>query len=581
MNDYEYEEENLDDFMRTASSILSEESNPDKETMIETLKQHLSSISDNQNEIQSFYKTINLVIFDKKSKKIIHKEAFKLYPIIFSFNPNSSFYYIDFFLFSINQSISEENKSIFSYLSIIFSEVILSFYSDEKENNNLIKKEYLLEKNKKYKLYEKLLNYCNEKIKTYKKTEQSFGCLLLTELIEKCPIVKEPNYLDSLFKIISGYLEDRFFECKLDLLNCTISLIFTSEDKFKPYANICLFKVLDYLTDEEWMKRKLAINIVYTLIFYCREEIMTVKDNIVEFLNTLKEDPIEEIREVCIQTLKFIDENDKIEGEGEEEEESHQNIEQNIENDIEENKNVINDSNNNTNETKNRYDNINKNKNNNKNKINNNKPKSNTNNKAKEKKENNIKNNDDKLELKNENNPKKIGNFDYIYRTQNLNQIKKKANEDYIKKKLLKEKDFLEKKEKELNEKTKNNINFETNNNNVIHQNSYKPKQKPGKTIAKLIKEFNIPDSSNDNNNDKDKKENKNENSNNNENDLNSEEFNLALKGILQQINTIQEGQNKFLSMLNNLQRNIDDNYSDLNGRISALENYFIKNNNG
>ena len=557
MEDYEYEEENLDDFMKTASSILSEESNPDKETMIESLKQHLTSISNNQTEMQNFYKTINLVIFDKKTKKIIHKQAFKLYPIIFSFNPNSSFYYVDFFLFSINQSVTDENKSDFAYLSIIFSEVILAFFSDEKENINLMKKEYLLDKNKKSKLYEKLLNYCNEKIKTNKKTEQSFGCLLLTELIEKCPIVKETNYLDNLFKIISGYLEDRFFECKLDLLNCTISLIFTSETKFKPYANICLFRVLDYLTDEEWMKRKLAINIVYTLIFYCKEEILAVKDNIIEFLDTLKDDPVEEVKEVCIQTLKFIEENEQIEGEDVKEEQ--QEID-NKNNNLEESKNI----NNNTNNFQNRNDSTNKNIN--KNKFVN-KSKNNTN-KIREKQEINIKNNDDnKLEVKEENNPKK-SKFEYIYKTQNLSQLKKKANEDYIKRKLLKEKDFLEKKEKELNEKTKNNINFDINNNNNKQsiQNSNKPRTKPGKTIAKLIKEFNIPDSNDD------------KNKNINESDLlKKKENSEALNGIAQQIKAIEEGQNQFLIILNNLQRKIDDNYSNLNERISALENYYIK----
>ena len=100
------------------------------------------------------------------------------------------------------------------------------------------------------------------------------------------------------------------------MLNCTISLIFTTESKFKPYANICLFRVLDYLTDEEWMKRKLAINIVYTSIFYCKEEIMSVKDNIIEFLNTLKEDPVEEVKDVCLQTLKFIEENEQAKESG-------------------------------------------------------------------------------------------------------------------------------------------------------------------------------------------------------------------------------------------------------------------------
>ena len=120
----------------------------------------------------------------------------------------------------------------------------------------------------------------------------------------------EDKYLENIFKILSDYLDDRWFECKLDLLNCTISLIFTAETKFKPYANICLFRVLDYLTDSEWMKRKLAINIVYTLVFYCKEEILAVKENIIDFLNMLKEDPIDEVKEVCLQTLKFIEEND-------------------------------------------------------------------------------------------------------------------------------------------------------------------------------------------------------------------------------------------------------------------------------
>jgi hypothetical protein len=63
---------------------------------------------------------------------------------------------------------------------------------------------------------------------------------------------------------------------------------------------------MDYLTDTDWMMRKLAINIVYTLVFYCKEEILAVKENIIEFLTALKEDENEEIKEVCKQILDFI-----------------------------------------------------------------------------------------------------------------------------------------------------------------------------------------------------------------------------------------------------------------------------------
>ena len=317
MSDNEYEEENLDDFMINASSILFDDSKSDKEAIIDTLKQHLSHIFHEQSEMKNFFSILNNVIFkrnendeDSNPRKISNKQPFKLYPIIFSFNPKTSYYYFDYFLNSIKKCCCEENRPDFRYLSIIFSEVIISFFSDEKKNKNLMKKNLLLEQNKKAKLYEKILNYCNENIKTNHKTEQSFGLLLLTEFIEKCPLVKDEKYLENLFKIISDFLDDRWFECKLDLLNCTISLIFTAETKFKPYANICLFRVLDYLTDTEWMKRKLAINIVYTLVFYCKEEIMAVKENIIDFLNMLKEDPVDEVRDVCIQTLAFIDAND-------------------------------------------------------------------------------------------------------------------------------------------------------------------------------------------------------------------------------------------------------------------------------
>ena len=101
-----------------------------------------------------------------------------------------------------------------------------------------------------------------------KKNEQTCGCLYLTELIENCPLVKENDYLKELWETISGYIDDKLFFAKLEILNCIISLIFAAETKFKPFANVALFKILDYLTDNDWMKRKLSLNVVYTLSFF-------------------------------------------------------------------------------------------------------------------------------------------------------------------------------------------------------------------------------------------------------------------------------------------------------------------------
>ena len=455
MSDNEYEEENLDDFMISASSILCEDSNSEKETVIETLKQHLSQNFHDQNEMKNIFKILQDVIFtpnfnteDSKTQKITNKQPFKLYPVIYSFNPKTSYYYLDFFLESLQKCACEENRSDFTYLSIIFAEVVTVFFTEDKNNKNLIKNNAFLDPNKKVKLFEKILNFCNDNIKTNQKLEQSFGCLLLSEFIEKCPLVKEDKYLENIFKIISDYLDDRWFECKLDLLNCTISLIFTAETKFKPYANICLFRVLDYLTDTEWMKRKLAINIVYTLVFYCKEEILAVKENIIDFLNMLKEDPVDEVKEVCLQTLKFIEENDPAN---------------------EENKNNSIKSNSRKNENEKPRNVFNKNKNKS------NKSNDNINN-------NNIKNN----------NKSSSGN-------------KKKNNEEFAEK-LQKEKEFLE------------NLEKSSNNSNI------------------------------------------------------KDSFGNAINGILQQLQKIQEDQNHFFNIVNNIQQTVDNNFTTLNERVMNLE---------
>ena len=314
MTEPEYSEENLDAFMLRASKVLCEENHPDTSLIIDSLKEHLSSIFPEKFEMENFFKTLNYVIFSKEestSSKIVNIQPFKLYPLTFSFNPKTSYYYVDYFLTSLQVSCqSEKNNNHFSFLSSIFAEVITSFFSDEKSNKFLIKKNMLLDPNKKSKLYEKFFSFCNNNIKTNETTKESFGCLLLTELIEKCPLIKEEKNFENVFKVICDYLDDHWFECKLDLLNCTQSLIYALEKKFRPYVNVCIFKILDFFTDEDWMKRKLAVNIVYTLLFYCKEEILKIKDNIIDFLNVLKEDPVDKVKEACIRTLNFIDECD-------------------------------------------------------------------------------------------------------------------------------------------------------------------------------------------------------------------------------------------------------------------------------
>ena len=525
MKEYEYEEENLDDFMVNAANILSEEDNIERNSIIESLKQHLSSIFHIQNEMENFFRTLNGVIFtskDKKSKKnsqkIDNREPFILYPLIFSFNPRTTSYFLDYYLGTLQQSICEENRPDFSFLSDNFAKIINAFFSDVNHNKNLIKKNFLLEQNKKKNIYEKIFNFCNSNIKTNKPVEQSFGCLLLTEFIENCPLVKEDKNLDCIFKTMSDYLDDRWFECKIDLLNCTISLIFSAETKFKPYATICLFRVLDYLTDMDWMKRKLAINIIYTLVYYCRDEIIAVKENVLDFLYSLKKDPIDEIREVNMHTLKYLGEEDEdIDGE------EYENDPANINNENNKPKNIFN-----------------KNKN------------SNQRNKINKSFEDN--NNADSQTIKSA-------------RSNKAPIIKRNTNKnENLKLKLQKQQNALQKMEKDFIEKKKN---FDTIDNNINNYNTINSNISSSKS-----KKNNIVNPLNQTLNDESSKFKSKQNLTKIVPFENAapDSITSTINSILEQIKKIQEDQEEFRQILINIKQTAGNNYLNLNERLRALE---------
>ena len=552
-DDLEYEEEDLDDFMENAANILADKNNPERSTIIESLKQHLSSIFQIQQEMENFFNTLNGVIFmtnergSKNGQKIENKQAFIFYPLVFSFNPRATSYFLDYFLDSIQQSICEENRAYFSFISEVFSDVILSFFSDEKTNKYLIKKSFLLESSKKRNLYEKILKFCKYNIDTNQKVKQSVGCLLLTDFIEKCPMVKGEKHLENLFKIISDYLDDRWFECKLDLLNCTISLIFISEKKFKPYANICLFRVLDYLTDIDWMKRKLAINIVYTLVFYCKEEIMAVKEDIVEFLYRLKEDSVPEVREVCLRTLKYL---------GEEFEIDDSEYDFNFESENSKPKIMFNKYKNKNNNYTNRNNKIYRN--NNTSTHRNNKMNINFNNKNSGQKKMNRSFNEGEMA-----NTQTIGsaksNKNQNSKNKDVKKVTNPINEkdENLRIRLLKEREFLDKIEKDFNDKKNNfdskNFNIysskiQNDNERNIKKNKKRSKstEKPKKPKKTLIQKK-------------------------------SEEISDAINTILGQLKKIQDDQIECRKILSNIKQSAGNNYLSLNERLRILERNFYK----
>ena len=230
------------------------------------------------------------------------------------FDPNSNpenpkkktiyFQYLSLVLSIIQNIISDKNNSIFGLIANTFAEIVQNIMPTD---INYALEEIDIEERK---AYETLQGFCLYNMKQEEKVNRIVGSLCLTKLVENCPVVLQEKYMKLIWENIIHLIEMKNYTAKYELLNCLISLILGAENLFMPFANTTLYKVLDFLSEEDSNKRKLALNVIYTLIFYCKEEILPLKEHIVNFLKVLKTDKVKEVREVCLLILQIFNENE-------------------------------------------------------------------------------------------------------------------------------------------------------------------------------------------------------------------------------------------------------------------------------
>lgn len=285
--------------------------NNEKMEILNKFKEYLSMIFQSDKKLRTLFNTLEYLIFQNINNKLyINKKILILYPIIFEFDIKLSYEYFDSFLLLLQKCSIVYDYQFFSYL---FSELIKIFL----ENSLIDDKE---------KLYIKLLNYSinlieynsnihsnnnynliEEEEKSIEKKDHLLGCIYLSILIDKYCFFNNEKILNDLWNLFSFYLNKKNYIYIYDILFCTLKLINVVKEKFKLYCNLCLFTILDYLIDDNWIIRKISLEIIFYLTKYCKKEILSVKENIVEFLNILKNDKVPIVKDDCIQTLNFIE----------------------------------------------------------------------------------------------------------------------------------------------------------------------------------------------------------------------------------------------------------------------------------
>ena len=213
-------------------------------------------------------------------------------------------YYLNPILSIIQSLIIDNNIEFLPNIPEIFVKIIQNLILDDinAKNKRL--------NNDEKKIYEILQNFCFFNIKIDKELNQVIGGQCLTKLIENCSFLLKDEYIKIITENIITELSNENFNAKYELLNCLISLILGVEKLFNPYATIVFNNILDFLANEDWKQRKLALNIIYTLSLYCKDEIMPLKEHLLIILDVLKRDKIKEIRDISFLILKIY-ENEK------------------------------------------------------------------------------------------------------------------------------------------------------------------------------------------------------------------------------------------------------------------------------
>ena len=222
-------------------------------------------------------------------------------------NPKKKTIYFQYLspVLSIIQSITnDKNSSIYGSIANTYAEIVQNLMPTD---INYALEDLDMEERKGYEL---LQGFCVYNMKQEEKANRVIGSLCLTKLVENCPVVLQEKYMKFIWDNIITFVEMKNYAAKYELLNCLISLILGAENLFIPYANATLYKVLDFLSEDDSNKRKLALNVIYTLIYYCKEEILPLKEHIISFLKVLKTDKVKEVREVCLLILQIFNENE-------------------------------------------------------------------------------------------------------------------------------------------------------------------------------------------------------------------------------------------------------------------------------
>ena len=179
------------------------------------------------------------------------------------------------------------------YIGEIFKKIIFYLFNDEEGQNRLpINKD----------VFEICQGFCFYNMKFKDNNNQLVGIICLNILLTEIDysFLNKNNFAQYIWEKISLFLDSENFYPKDYLLKYIYDFIPKFKMPFKPFVNIAIYKILDFLDNNDANIRKASLNILGLLISFYPNEIQPIKNSIIKLLTILENDKDDNIRNKSI-----------------------------------------------------------------------------------------------------------------------------------------------------------------------------------------------------------------------------------------------------------------------------------------
>lgn len=230
-------------------------------------------------------------------------------------NVNNDF---GFELFDILSSLIISNELVSSYLSSLLASLQGNINGNDIKNLNFVINSYeniLAEiKDSEYVDNFEILNgFCIYNMKDKSNANRLIGIkthyALISRNYQRENVDSNAHYLQNFWDNIMLFLDKEDFNYKKELLDNVDLIIENTKEKFADYAGMTLYKLLDFLIEQNQDLKMSSLNIILKLSHYCLSAIVHLKEQIKNFLDVVVKTGDDKVKDICHNIMTNLNAN--------------------------------------------------------------------------------------------------------------------------------------------------------------------------------------------------------------------------------------------------------------------------------